>query len=421
VNLRQGMSSALAGLLGLAFVAGAGALMLLSGEEATTGLSVASTKDSGRRALFLVLQELGFEPSIWNQAPVALPVGEHTLWLSTPPLMGGPDEGEEESEEDQPATGDSSESAERDLADPRHPWNYGLFVRGGGTLVVPARQKMLNWLRGSADLDVPLWHGLSRAGQLNELTLDTDETLRVTGSLVAVEEQGTAADWHDLAWDGQGAGFAAWCEIGEGRVVLLAGDGFLSNAHLGDDQNALFAVRLLESIHRGGELLFDEYALGLWQPPSSVGLLAAPGLREVTLQVLLFVLCLLLFSSWSREFSRDPEALSMNPRLRAKAGARLYERAGRYDLLARELRLGVLRRMAGRWRMTRSLRQLNEDASAEDIGSVAHALALRSGETEETAARWARLFSATNEGRQTDFETLVEQLGDLETNLQTTR
>lgn len=410
MKLKAVLSRVLRTLLLLTFLAGVVLLMFGGAGDQKEGTSVDSYTSGGRRAVFLLLEELGFAPRAWHRAPLALAGDDQVLWISQPPGS------ELRSERDDQAT-----LEDPTLADPRHPWNYGLFVREGGTLVVPTSDSMLEWLRDVADLDVPPWHGLSDEDEVQQLVLDTGETIDVELDLRAGDEQGDPADWHDLVTDPDGEAFAAWCELGEGRVVLLASDGFLSNEGVQRAQNSVLVVRLVQSLDRGGELLFDEYALGYWRPLSTFGLLATPGLREVTWHLILLVLCVLVFSSWTREFPRDPDPVAMNPRLRAKAGARLLERTRRYDLLARELRLGILRRLARRWKLSRRANALGEDASAEEMVEATRELAQRSGQSQENTSALEQIFGAQNTEDRERFEVLSKRLQRLELELEPER
>jgi len=107
--------------IGLAVIALAIVLALLplvlgSAPDEVAG-SVASNAPDGRRALFLVLGELGFAPEAWNEPPGRLPRGDPLVWLAAAPR---------EWSERQPsrrspfARDDESHRSERDRARDEH-------------------------------------------------------------------------------------------------------------------------------------------------------------------------------------------------------------------------------------------------------------------------------------------------------------
>ena len=73
-------------------------LMLLPSGTARSTASVRSTEEDGRRALYLLLEELGYQVSGWNQAPGNLPRGTDVLLkgiaragqLASPTAVGVP-------------------------------------------------------------------------------------------------------------------------------------------------------------------------------------------------------------------------------------------------------------------------------------------------------------------------------------------
>lgn len=89
---------------------------------------------------------------------------------------------------------------------------------------------------------------------------------------------------------------------GKGRVLLVASDQVFSNASLAWKDNGILALRLLESVSGPDSFVtFDEY-FNTVGAPKIVGLLLAPLLRPITIQI---VVVLLLFA-WcgSRRFGR---------------------------------------------------------------------------------------------------------------------
>jgi hypothetical protein len=88
---------------------------------------------------------------------------------------------------------------------------------------------------------------------------------------------------------------------GEGTVVVVASDYVFSNESLDTrtTQNALLAVRLLDALGSVNEVVFDE-SLNITGTPKVVGILLAPALRPLTVQLLI----LLVVFAWygSRRF-----------------------------------------------------------------------------------------------------------------------
>jgi hypothetical protein len=318
--------------------------------------SVHSSEPTGRRALWIFLSELGYAPRSWSSAPLALSTGEHLLWLPRTPVYLESEEEEEDSDEIE------EDGLDPILSDPRHPANYGRFVRSGGTLLITGEKPHLDWLREDCGLDLPAWTPVDSGPDVLWLELDSGERLRLVLEPDAVEDSEPHAaspawdpddlegdGWHHLAVGSDGRPFASWIAVEGGRVWLLADDRFLENQLLGEGDNGLFVARVTEGAATGGELLFDEFALGAWNPPTKLELLARPGWLEFGYHALALLLLLVLYHAWRREFPRDPERASLDPRARLRSGARLLERAGRHDLLARDLRQGGLERLQRRF------------------------------------------------------------------------
>lgn len=417
----------LIGLISLLFLLGL-VLSSLTGQSPPVSQSVTSSEKEGRRALFLMLAELGFEPEVWRQAPISLPTGEHCVWLARIPIdLESPDEEAETDGEGEDAAGSSSLAI---LSDPRHPRNYGEFVSAGGTLVLPYSQGNLAWLREDCGLDVPAWEVPGEFDGALSIVFDDGTGMRIhlSAEVSPVEEDGSSSDWdgaehelhgwHDLATTEEGLPFASWASVDYGRVVFLGSDGFLTNETIGEADNGLFAVRLVEALERGGELYFDEFALGRWLPVSKVELLTAPGVLEVGYHLLWALIVFVLLHTWAREFPRDPREPALNPRLRVSSQARLFERAGRFDLLAHELRLGVLRRIARRAGLVRGGAGLTEETSPEELWDQARRIA-------ESApgdpALWREAFAPSEIDGARDLEALGDRLHELEKSVATGR
>ncbi len=370
-------SRLLLGALVLLFLLGVGVQILGTGSTALER-SVASNEDGGRRALLLVLNELGYDVQAWGGSPNTLPPGEHLLWMADVPTSLD-EEGESEGRELR--GGDTSRPLH---ADPRHPLNYGVFVRGGGTLLLPYSTANLAWLREHCELEVPDWpYRRPRADTTVEF--ESGESLRIAFVHRAVSDVEDASEdeaendpeadtegvtekdsedeteddsfdasahealgWHDIAWLDDGRPFVSWVEVGYGRVALLLDDRFLRNDRLQAFDNGLAAVRLVDALSAGGRVLFDEYALGLWLPLTKTELMTSGGLLEIGLHALLLFLLVTWLFAWVREFPRDPVEPPLNPRLRVQSQAALFDRARAFDPLAESLRSGVLRRLTRR-------------------------------------------------------------------------
>jgi hypothetical protein len=422
---------ALAGLVAALFVVGLVASTLV-GEPERPASSVASSEPDGRRALFLFLGELGFASEAWRAAPVSLPAGANTLWIPRRPRLPGSAERDAELGADEAAAREpepEEPGQQAILADPRHPSNYGRFLRSGGTLIMTGSAENHAWLRESCGLDLPAWTACGLSGASERLELDSGEELSLAlepefpplaeAAAEPLErapwdpDELEAEGWHHLAVGADGRPFASWISLEEGgRLLLLAQDRFLDNELLGSGDNGLLALRLAEGLVVG-RLLFDEFALGAWVPPSQGQLLLGPGLFEVAYHGLLFCLLFTLFHAWRREFPRDPRPAALDPRARVASQARLFERAKRYDLLAHELRLGGLRRVARRLGLPREQSRLRERTSPETLAELARSWGRRSGQLPRAAA-WAAAFEPAPIGSLDELEALGRELDSLE-------
>jgi hypothetical protein len=320
-------------VIGLAFVAQG-----LREDPEAHEHSVTSTGERGRRGFFLLARELGFAPVEWRRAPGELPPGEHVLWLPERPNPWKPKAGAEDAR------------PESLSALPNHRLlNYRRFVEEGGTLVAPLREKMLEFV--TSDL------GLAAAGDVQILKVGEREPRRVrldTGEELALEldvarvlkplRAGSAGRelWmleKEQGEDGPENLAAVEFDCGAGRVVLLSEDDFLDNDSIGKQQHALAGVRLLEQLSRGGQLFFDEYCLGNWEPQSTLSLAASPRVFLLGAHLLALLVLFIWAHSFARAFPRDPPPLAAaSPLERAESLARIWKGSGRPQLAARALR-----------------------------------------------------------------------------------
>lgn len=365
---------ALAGaVLALLVLLAVTAQFLTPGDEPKAG-SAASSEPEGRRALLLLLRELGFRSEIWSEAPGALPRGGGLVWMARAPskpftleLPAVPELPEPSGEGDASETEQTTEPApdpdtetSAAAASPaalglRATSHYRRFLEEGGTMVLHfddrARKFLVEELGLAACEDVHasrvavagVRHVRDHRGE--ELEIQVEE-----GGVLLPPPAGSVGEalWWGGAASAEGEDvLATMVPVGSGQLVLLGDDSFLSNEKLRDHDHALFAVRLAEEFARGGRILFDEYALGLWRPRTALTLLASPSLLLATLQIAALLLLALWSAAWVREFPRDPRALeSASPLNRARALASLLARAGRFDVLGRLLQEGSLRRIA---------------------------------------------------------------------------
>ena len=348
--------------LTLFFLGGAIAVLLLlqllpsgSGGPAT---SVFSVEDRGLRASYLLLEQLGFTPRSWTSSPGHLPRDESLLLMAavpeTPPNYEQTGEAGEPGEPGE--TGEATPVRSRRLRDPLH---YLRFVEEGGRVLLPADEEELEFLTDTLslaefeDLRVIESPDIEAEIELEPLSLflGNGERLELEwapGHYFASLPVTTR--FEVLAADEAGRARCVSLPVGRGAFALLApGDPPFVNELLGEGDNALFLVRLVEALSPGGVVLYDEYALGGWVPDSPLDLALSAQSFPFTLHLVLWALVGLWFVAWARAFARDPEPLGqVSAALRARGFAGMLGAAGRWDLLARMLRAGVARRLAAR-------------------------------------------------------------------------
>jgi hypothetical protein len=367
-RFQKGLSIAVGALVVLAIAA----VYLMPKPDERELPSVASSRPEGRRALLLVLERLGFAPEAWRKPPGALPHGEHVLWSFGAPFDPSESARERSSDESERARDAGSLSpAQHGMHAIEH---YRAFLDAGGTLILAWNERTRAFLADGVGLEgVDGFEARSpsaAAGAAGEDGAPVSQRVRLAdGSELAAAWRADAALPATLCdalarplWTSaepgepgeEGRVLAATIDVGAGHVVLLADDSFTANRRLGRDASAELAVRLIEEQGVTQRLLFDEYALGLWEPQTAVGL-AFSGVRlAVTLHVLALLHVLAWMLGWARAFPRDPEPLeAVSPVSRARGLANVFVRARRVRDLAAFARRGELERLRRRARLAR--------------------------------------------------------------------
>ncbi len=319
--------------------------------------SALSVEDDGRRAAYLVLEELGFATEVWRAAPGRLPPGRSVLWMPRAP----------ESLSEEHADDPLRAARERGLLGRGR---YVEFLEQGGSLVLAASEEALDFLESELDLEpdvLPAWE------------LDGAPSL-AQGELLELEQGGLTR----FLGDGDEL-LAVRMRVGEGAAVLVADGRWLDNARLGDGDAGLALARLTERLAGraalGGRILFDEHVLGGGVSSGPVDLALAPDARLLSLHLILLALVAVWIGAWAREFPRDPPPLGqLSPLARARAQAGLLVRAGQAALLADFLRAGTLRRLGARVHGSRP-------PEGEELTAVVHRLAVERG-CPERAGDW---------------------------------
>lgn len=178
---------------------------------------------------------------------------------------------------------------------------------------------------------------------------------------------------------------AALMTVGSGKIVVVSSAGFVDNAHLGDADNARFAVQLLDGLtDRNAPVYFDEFRQG-FEDGKSFWDIVGPSGQRLAWQIA-GVLLLLAWSAGTRFGLVTP--LPPNRRLSAEYIASLgdlYRRAGARDV-ALEVAVRRLRHdLAGRT-------GLSHDARDGDLIKRA-AAALGGADPKGVAERLTVLFS----------------------------
>ncbi len=367
--------------------------------------SIGSAQDRGRRALALLLGRVGLRAEGWRQVPAALPPGANVVWMADGDAV-----------ERARASGSKHALPQVGMHAPEH---YAAFVERGGTLIVegndgleflretlefePAEGLAITTLDGDGPRSVRLRSGETLSLDVNLAFEALDPGSAAREIAVVVDEAGVV----DLA-------LAIEIPIGAGRAIAVADSHLFENQSVGELDHALFAVRLAEEAPPGARVLLDEYSLGLWQQGGPLDVATRPALALFTLNALLGVLVWTWMRAAPRAFPRDPEPLeSFSPVLRARAQARLFERAGRVDLLVPAARAAVFARLAARLRLGKRHEGRESGGPTEaDVTRLADALGVAGGP--DLAARARDALHRRRVSNRADFEQLARDLARIE-------
>ena len=328
--------------------------------------SIADFGDSGRRAAIALLEQVGFRAEAWQSPPSSLPRGSATLILPVAPrtLFGG------ESEEGAVTSPLAEELDRPSRLDLHLPINYRRFLDEGGVLFASAEDETLEFLIG--DLELAALEDLVLedvgGGDLGRTEIPGSDPLEIEWQRKFLLE----ADSPVSVWASRGSDspHVVTLAVGQGELVLFSDQSVLSNLWLLDGDEGYLLVRAIVEFDRSGLILFDEYALGRWNPQTSRELAFSGRFLQPTVLWLALLLIFVWRLSWVGRFPRDPEPLALlSPLARVRSQAHLIERARRYELLARWLVDGMLGRAMKSWRMKRA--EEGADRSVEELKALA--------------------------------------------------
>jgi len=312
---------------------------MLGAGESGRSRSVRSREPAGRLGALALLEELGFDARAFELPPGSLPSGSALCWLPRVPFDFDGRKGS-----------DQRVDLDTELGAEHSPRAYRRFVATGGTLVLAAGPGVGELLAEHLGIEAVRALAAPNESEMHEIVIPWSDAQALSLEWPAADPLTELARSHGLEpcfEDASGRVLALELPMKQGRVVLLAWDGFLDNERLAEADAATLLVRLVERLAPRGPILFDEYALGGWKPRSELEVAFGPQLGVLSVQLLLLLACFAWRHTWVREFPRDPPAhAALTPLARARAIASLHLRARRPDQLARVLTAEVLRDIA---------------------------------------------------------------------------
>ncbi len=327
---------------------GAGAIVLLGGmiwvsmlgaKEPGRSRSVRSREPTGRLGALALLDELGFDARAFELPPGSLPAESALCWLPHVPF-----------DFDSRERSDAGVDLHTELGAERSPRAYRRFVAAGGTLVLAAGPGVGALLAEHLGIEGVRALAAPDESDMREIVIPWSDAQALSLEWPAADplsELARAEGLEACFEDESGRVLALALPLEQGRVVLLAWDGFLDNERLAEADAATLLVRLVERLAPGGAILFDESVFGGWQPRSALEVAFGSQLGVLSVQLLLLLTCFAWRHTGVREFPRDPPPrAALTPLARARAIASLHLRARRPDQLARVLIAEVLRDIA---------------------------------------------------------------------------
>ncbi len=214
-------------------------LALVARSNETSGvegpsLSMHVTVEDGGRALFIWLAELGYDVRPLEYRTFELDADIDAFFVLAPSF-------------------DLTDDASNNVLD---------WVDQGGTLLIAAETP--NQLLDDLDLD------LGFRGKNYEIAVPAQPVFDGPVLQSSIVETGTILTLPDATWvpllgvnESGSITVAATTSYGRGRIHVLTSEYLLSNAGLGEADNAAYILHVLDGIPGGGTVVFDEYHHGL--------------------------------------------------------------------------------------------------------------------------------------------------------------